>query len=50
MATIYKIIGGGEKVLQNVQAGVPTEYIKVENSDWAEKRDCNGQDFSTNIM
>lgn len=50
MATIYKIIGGGQKVLQNVQAGVPTEYVKVENSDWTGKQDRNGQDSSTNIM
>lgn len=50
MATIYKIIGGGQKVQQDVQMGLDTGYIKVTNSDWVEKTGCHGQDFSTDIM
>lgn len=50
MATIYKIMGGGQKVQRNVRAGLPTKYIKVENSDWVETCGCNGQDFATNAM
>lgn len=36
METIYKIIGGGQKVKQNLEFGIQTEYIK-EESDWPEK-------------
>lgn len=50
MATIYKITGGGQRVQQNAQMGLDTEYIKVENSDWVEKCGCDGQDFATNII
>ena len=50
MATIYKITGGGQRVQQNVQMGLDTEYKKVENSDWVEKCGCDGQDFATTIM
>ena len=41
MTTIYKIPGGGQKVQSNVQNGVDTEYVRVENSDWVEKCSCN---------
>ena len=50
MTTIFKIIGGGQKVRQNVQLGLPTEFIKVKNSDWVEKSKCNGQSNFTNVM
>lgn len=50
MATIYKIMGGGQKVQRNTQAGLPAKYIKVENSDWVETCGCTGQDFATNYM
>ncbi|WP_455668475.1 hypothetical protein [Phocaeicola sp.] len=50
MTTIYKIMGGGQKVQRNTQAGLPTQYIKVENSDWVEKCGCSGQDFAANTM
>ena len=50
METIYKIIGGGQRVIQDVQTGVPTKYIKVDNSDWVEVKGCRGQDFSTHMM
>lgn len=50
MATIYKIMGGGQKVQRNVQAGLPTKYVKVENSDWVERCGCTGQDLATDIM
>lgn len=50
MTTIYKIPGGGQKVQSNVQNGVDTEYVRVENSDWVEKYSCNGQDFYGNTM
>lgn len=49
MKTIYKIIGGGQKIRQNAQYGVETEYIKCE-SDWPEKAQCAGQDHFTNVM
>ncbi len=41
MEAIYKIIGGGQKVKQNVEFGIQTEYIK-EDSDWPEKAKCQG--------
>lgn len=50
MTTIYKISGGGQKVQRNIQKGMDTEYVKVENSDWVEKCGCNGQDFYGNTM
>jgi len=49
MEAIYKIIGGGQKVKQNVEFGIQTEYIK-EDSDWPEKAKCQGQDSYTNVM
>ena len=29
METIYKITGGGERVIENVRRGVATGYVKV---------------------
>ena len=49
METIYKIIGGGQKVKQNLEFGIQTEYIK-EESDRPEKAKCAGQDNYTNVM
>lgn len=50
MKTIYKIIGGGQKVRENAENGISTEYVKVENSDFVEKAQCEGQDHYTGIM
>lgn len=50
MATIYKITGGGQKVRENVQAGIPTGYVRDDHSDRVEKSGCEGQDFSTGVM
>lgn len=50
MTTIYKILGGGQKVQENAQSGIPTGYIRVENSDWVEKCGCCGQDFFAGTM
>lgn len=50
MTTIFKIIGGGQRVRQNVQLGQPTFYVKVENSDWVEKAQCSGQSNYTGVM
>lgn len=50
METIYKITGGGERVIENVRRGVATGYVKVENSDWVDIHGCCGQDFSTDVM
>ena len=49
MTTIFKIIGGGQRVLQNAQLGLPVEFV-VENSDWVEKARCHGQNRFTNVM
>lgn len=51
MSTIYKIIGGGgQRVLQNVQNGVPTKYQVIHDSDYIEKCGCNGQNFATSYI
>jgi hypothetical protein len=50
METIYFIIGGGQRVRQNVDLGQPTEIIKEENSDFVEKCKCHGADSFTNVM
>jgi len=48
--TIYKIIGGGQRVRQNSDLGLDTTYEVVENSDYVEKAGCHGQDFFANTM
>lgn len=50
MATIYQIIGGGQRVRQNAELGLKTKYQIIENSDWVEKTKTHGQDFFTNTM
>lgn len=47
---IYQIIGGGQRVRQNIDLGLDTTYKVVENSDWVEKAKCNGQDSFTNVL
>lgn len=48
--TIYLIIGGGQRVRQNVEQGSQTEYQKIENSDWPDKAQCEGQNHFTNAL
>ena len=50
MATIYVINGGGQKIRQNVQMGISTEYHVDNNSDWAEKSKVFGSDSFTNAI
>jgi hypothetical protein len=50
MSTIYQIIGGGQRVRQNVDLGLKTNYKVVEISDFVEKAKCHGQDSFTNMM
>lgn len=35
--TIFKIIGGGQRVRQNIQSKQPIIIVRIENSDWPEK-------------
>lgn len=48
MATIFKINGGGQRIRQNIQFGLPIEVITVENSDYPEKSKADGCDSYTN--
>lgn len=50
MKTIFKIIGGGQKIRQNIQIEIHTEVIKIENSDYVEKSKAHGCDSFTHIM
>ncbi len=50
METIFKIIGGGQKVQQNVQHGLSTEFERVDQSDWTEKSLSSGSNSFTNVM
>ena len=50
MSTIFKIIGGGQRIRQNTELGLKINYQIVENSDWIEKAQCHGQDSFTNTM
>lgn len=50
MNTIYQIIGGGQRVRQNTELGQKTKYKIVENSDFVEKAQCDGNDSFTNTI
>jgi hypothetical protein len=50
MTTIYIIRGGGQKIRQNIQIGLPTTYSVDNNSDWVEKAKCNSSDSYTNAI
>jgi hypothetical protein len=50
METIYKIVGGGQRVQQCVQYNQPVVYEVIKNSDWPEKCQCAGQNQYTNTI
>jgi hypothetical protein len=50
MNTIYLIKGGGQRVRQNRDLGIPTHYEVVEDSDRCDLALCIGQNFFANDM
>ena len=50
MTTIFKIIGGGQKVRSNVQVGRKTYYEKAEGSDWVENTKAQGSNPYADTM
>jgi hypothetical protein len=50
MNTIYVIKGGGQRVRQNRDIGVPTLYEVFEDSDYCDLALCIGQNFFANDM
>lgn len=47
--TIYKIIGGGQRVQQNLDCKLQTEIV-TELSDWEDTCECCGQNHFTHVM
>lgn len=51
MATIYKIVGGGQRIRQKTQGKNNIIQVEIhENSDYPEKCQCSGQDSYTQEM
>lgn len=50
MEIIYKIIGGGQQVKQNVEYNKETYYEVCENSNYPQKSKAGGQNNYTNVM
>ncbi len=48
--TIFKIVGGGQKIRQNIENKLPTIIEKVEDSDWPEKAGVVGVDAYANCL
>lgn len=45
---IFRIVGGGQRVRQNIQNKQPTIIERVEGSDWPEKSGVAGCDAYAN--
>jgi len=50
MATIYVIKGGGQKIRQNIQMDIATEYHVNQNSNWPNIAKASGSDSFTNVI
>lgn len=42
--TIYVIVGGGQKIRENIHYSQPIKYQTVEDSDWPVLAKCHGVD------
>jgi|WetSurMetagenome_2_1015567.scaffolds.fasta_scaffold04315_7 hypothetical protein len=48
MKTIYVIKGGGQRIRQNTECGIATEYLVLEDLNYVRNFYCSGKDSFTN--
>jgi hypothetical protein len=48
--TVFKILGGGQRIRQLNWNNQPVEFVTDKNSDWVERAKCHGQCNFTGVM